>query len=115
MQIPALWTDLDEKQRTSGRSYVHTVLWLAQAALSVCPSVYFIGVCDDPDMTCGQCNCPIGRNHNYLTDGRGVGKPICFDCAEEEFFVPLNEQSSPDERGPVKPAFLDRYREVKFW
>lgn len=110
MQIPALWTDLNYQQRSEARAYVFAVFWTAESALPK----YQTAVCKDSKVECGWCRCPIGVNHNFLRDSVEIGAPMCFDCAEEEFFIPRNNECPPDERTPVRPALLDRYREVKF-
>lgn len=112
MQIPALWTDLAQEQITLGRGYVLGVFFAAQGDL-LDSYRFSIMVCQNALIHCGQCNCPIGINHNYLGDRNGNLAPMCFDCAEEIY---LKEIVESDEE-PIcasPPEFLKPYREVKY-
>lgn len=114
MEIPALWTDLTADQKDEGRAYVHAVFFTTMRSRG--DGLYRVTYAKDSRACCGECGCPIGRNHNYLrSDFSGrLYPPLCFACAEqiyhEEFLREEDYDEADDfsleERHLIAPSFL---------
>jgi hypothetical protein len=121
VQIPALWTGMTNEQESAARIYIRSVFLAAEGAMG--GGGYFMKLCTSDTLRCDWCRCPIGRNHSYLSPSYqlDVYGLICFDCAEEEFFLPgqreADEDPDPFALEPLFvscPEFLMPFREVKF-